>query len=98
MIFFNQGVGMKVSEGKWFGPWASCIVTILIEALFSEIILNVDTCRYFDIPGIFFPVFQPVISIAKPGEIRKEYEEQLKKVCLDFLFFLKPIYISEISK
>ena len=67
------------------------IVTILIEALFSEIILN-DTCRYFDIPGIFFPVFQPVISIAKPGEIRKEYEEQLKKVCLIF-FALFKIYL-----
>lgn len=73
------------------------IVTILIDALFSEIILN-DTCRYFDIPGIFFPVFQPVISIAKPGEIRKEYEEQLKKVCLIFLLFLKSTYISKISK
>ena len=60
------------------------IVTILNKAIFSEIILNVDTCRYFDIPGIFFPVFQPVISIAKPGEIRKEYEEQLRKVCLNF--------------
>lgn len=40
----------------------------------------------------FFPVFQPVISIAKPGEIRKEYEEQLKKVCLIF-FALFKIYI-----
>jgi hypothetical protein len=25
-------------------------------------------------------VFQPIISIAQPGEIRREYEEQLKRV------------------